>query len=143
MDKLKGLLSLPFSRKFMAAILVPILFALNRKFSLGFSDAEVIGVSAAMVAFIVGTAMEDSKKESNGNGKPIAALLPVLLLLGLTSGCCSQDIKAEVRVLHKSHRTWRQNTVPKPDLSEADKKKVDALGDEMENSFDKLEKLTE
>jgi len=142
MDKLKGLLSLPFSRKFIAAVLVPVLFALNRKLALGFSDAEVLGVAAAMVAFIVGTAMEDAKK--NGNGKPVASLLlPLLLLVGLTGGCCSKDIKVEVRALHKAHQTWRQNTAPKPDLSDADKKKVDELGAKMEESFNKLETLTE
>lgn len=71
-----------------------------------------------------------------------AATALVVVLLVLMSGC-STDIKAEVRALHKAHQTWRANTIPKPELSDADKKKVIQLGEEIEKSFIKLEALTE
>jgi hypothetical protein len=72
MDALKGILSLPFSRKVITGICttlaVMLLVVLNRKLLLGLSDAEVIAIATAAViqgaAVIWGIAKEDAAEKS-------------------------------------------------------------------------------
>lgn len=85
MGKLNGILSLAFSRKFLLAVFVLALIAINKKFALGFTDAEVAAGAAAIVACIIGIAHEDASKDKNPTGTPAAIAL--VFLLPFLGGC--------------------------------------------------------
>ena len=67
----------------------------------------------------------------------LAACLAMCLV-----GCAAPEIHDEVTELHKLHNFYRKNVKPLSTLSESDQKKTDELADKIEQSFERLEKLT-
>lgn len=90
MDRLKGILSLASSRKIFLTILVVLLALVNRKFNIGLTESEIQVVSAAIIAAIVGIAMEDAARARK---LIIVAIFPFAL-----GGCFETHARDEVTI---------------------------------------------
>lgn len=157
MGKLQGILSMPFSRKFIAAVLVPLLAWLNSKFNVGLSDAELIAYAAATVAYILGTAHEDAaatkaeagKDDDTDPSKPasgatITRMPAVIVLVGallmLPIACRGwPEMNQDVKKLRAIHKVYHEHTVAKEPTRTAD---VEALYQKEDSILEHMDELT-